>query len=84
MAHLKKQNEELGRLIHKDNKLIPAMETAVIDFLSANEQKENNTLGQSLVSQLKELSGSRRKSWMKFPLPVPIILPPVFLLWTPC
>ena len=61
MAHLKKQNEELGRLIHKDNKLIPAMETAVIDFLSANEQKENNTLGQSLVSQLKELSGSRRE-----------------------
>lgn len=61
MEHLKKQNEKLGRLIHKDNKLIPAMETAVIDFLSASEQKENNTLGQSLVSQLKELSGSRRE-----------------------
>lgn len=59
IAHLKKQNEELGRLIHKDNKLIPAMETAVIDFLSASEQKENNTLGQSLISQLRELSGSR-------------------------
>ena len=61
MAHLKKQNEELGRLIHKDNKLIPAMETAVIDFLSASVQKENNTIGQSLISQLKELSGSRRE-----------------------
>ena len=61
MAHLKKQNEELGRLIHKDNKLIPAMETAVIDFLSASEQKGNNTLGQSLISQLRELSGSRRE-----------------------
>ena len=61
MAHLKKQNEELGRLIHKDNKLIPAMETAVIDFLSASNQKENNALGQSLVSQLRELSGSRRE-----------------------
>ena len=59
--HLKKQNEELGRLIHKDNKLIPAMETAVIDFLSASEQKGNNTLGQSLISQLRELSGSRRE-----------------------
>lgn len=59
MEHLKKQNEELGRLIHKDNKLIPAMETAVIDFLSASEQKGNNTLGQSLISQLRELSGSR-------------------------
>ena len=61
MAHLKKQNEELGRLIHKDNKLIPAMETAVIDFLSASNQKENNALGQSLISQLRELSGSRRE-----------------------
>ena len=61
MEHLKKQNEELGRLIHKDNKLIPAMETAVIDFLSASNQKENNALGQSLVSQLRELSGSRRE-----------------------
>ena len=61
MEHLKKQNEELGRLIHKDSKLIPAMETAVIDFLSANEQKENNTLGQSLISQLRELSGNRRE-----------------------
>lgn len=61
IKHLKKQNEELGRLIHKDNKLIPAMETAVIDFLSASNQKENNALGQSLVSQLKELSGSRRE-----------------------
>lgn len=61
IAHLKKQNEELGRLIHKDNKLIPAMETAVIDFLSASNQKENNALGQSLVSQLRELSGSRRE-----------------------
>ena len=59
--HLKKQNEELGRLIHKDNKLIPAMETAVIDFLSASNQKENNALGQSLISQLRELSGSRRE-----------------------
>ena len=61
MEHLKKENEELGRLIHKDNKLIPAMETAVIDFLSASNQKENNTLGQSLIFQLRELSGSRRE-----------------------
>ena len=61
MEHLKKQNEELGRLIHKDNKLIPAMETAVIDFLSASGQKENNTLGQSLISPLRELSGNRRE-----------------------
>ena len=61
MEHLKKQNEELGRLIHKDNKLIPAMETAVIDFLSASNQKENNALGQSLIFQLRELSGSRRE-----------------------
>lgn len=61
MAHLKKQNQELGRLIHKDNKLIPAMETAVIDFLSASNQKENNALGQSLIFQLRELSGSRRE-----------------------
>ena len=37
------------------------METAVIDFLSASVQKENNTIGQSLISQLKELSGSRRE-----------------------
>lgn len=61
MEHLKKQNEELGRLIHKDNKLIPAMETAVTDFLSSDATEKNSFLGQSLILQLRELSGSRRE-----------------------
>ena len=61
MEHLKKQNEELGRLIHKDNKLIPAMETAVTDFLSTDATEKNSFLGQSLILQLRELSGSRRE-----------------------
>ena len=61
MEHLKKQNEELGRLIHKDNKLIPALETAGTDFLSADGDEKNKALGASLILQLKELSGSRRE-----------------------
>lgn len=61
MEHLKKQNEELGRLIHKDNKLIPALETAVTDFLSADGDEKNKAMGASLILQLKELSGSRRE-----------------------
>ena len=61
MGHLKRQNEELGRLIHKDNKLIPAMESAVADFLSADESEINHALGQSLIFQLRELSGNRKE-----------------------
>ena len=33
LHELSVRNEELGRLIHKDNKRIPAMEQAVSEFL---------------------------------------------------
>lgn len=56
---LKKSNEELSSIIHRDNKLIPAMESAVEEILackSADEQKEKSS---ALLSQLKAMSSER-------------------------
>lgn len=56
---LKKSNEELSGIIHRDNKLIPAMESAVEEILackSADEQKEKSS---ALLSQLKAMSSER-------------------------
>lgn len=33
ILHLKQQNEELSKIVHKDNKLVPAMQIAVHDLL---------------------------------------------------
>lgn len=61
IAELARQNEELGRLIHKDNKLIPAMEHAVheyfiTDFDTLDAAKEK---AQSLLIEIDELSKNR-------------------------
>lgn len=54
------QNVQLGRLIHKDNKLIPAMENAVLEFLSSDAAPEAKERGRVLCQELKELSVNRR------------------------
>ena len=56
---LRKSNEELSGIIHRDNKLIPAMESAVEEILtckSADEQKEKS---RAMLSQLKAMSSER-------------------------
>lgn len=58
---LKKQNGEMGRLIHKDNKLIPAMESAVFDYLSCADgtNEELTEKGNTLLAELQEFGKNR-------------------------
>lgn len=60
IKELKVQNEELSKIIHKDNKMIPAMNMAVEEILncqSADEQKEKS---KSLLVQLRVMSAERK------------------------
>lgn len=61
VVELSRQNQELGRLIHKDNKLIPAMEHAVheyfiTDFATLDDAKN---LAQTLLLEIEALSKNR-------------------------
>lgn len=58
---LKRENNELSRLIHKDNKLIPAMENAVYEYLRSNSSGQTETLSQGslLLEELQNLSENR-------------------------
>ncbi len=62
LKKLEVQNEEMGRLIHKDNKLIPAMEHAVSTYLASDFTDMDTQIaqGQALLSDLKEFSEARR------------------------
>lgn len=61
IKELEKKNEELGRLIHKDNKLIPAMEHAVSEYLSSGSSDAGFlSQGQALLTELKELAETRK------------------------
>lgn len=62
LKKLETQNKEMGRLIHKDNKLIPAMEHAVSTYLASDftDIALNQAQGQALLSDLKEFSEARR------------------------
>ena len=62
LKKLETQNEEMGRLIHKDNKLIPAMEHAVSSYLASDftDIALQQAQGQALLSDLKEFSEARR------------------------
>ncbi len=60
---LTSDNDELARIVHKDNKLIPAMENAVSDFLSFDYNTDVNLLkqyGTMLATQLHALSQNRK------------------------
>lgn len=59
---LKDNNDELAKIIHKDNKLIPAMELAVYDFLETHATLSPTGLdakGQELIAHLKTMSHGR-------------------------
>lgn len=62
LKKLETKNEEMGRLIHKDNKLIPAMEHAVSSYLASafTDIALQQAQGEALLSDLKEFSEARR------------------------
>lgn len=53
ISELAAQNAELSKIIHKDNKLIPAMEMAVTELAAADANAEQ------ILGQLKEMSSER-------------------------
>lgn len=77
LEHLKAEYDKLSRIIHKDNKLIPALATAVDGFLD-NQTKlpplDLSQYGQTLRLQLNELYDERFEALEQyqqrsFPLP---------------
>ena len=58
---LRKDNEHLGEIIHKDNKLIPAMIIAVQKVISMRNENTNEVkaIANSLLLELEELSLER-------------------------
>jgi len=64
IEQLKQQNVILGKLIHKDNKLIPATELAVTDLLVNYRDKdpdEVEAIVEHILSDLKMKSADRRE-----------------------
>lgn len=62
IKQLESNNDYLAKIIHKDNKLIPAMELAVREYLQFSEQNDEAGIqkeGQILLSQLKTISCER-------------------------
>jgi len=62
IEHLEQHNDFLARIIHKDNKLIPAMELAVREYLQSIAQGESGdtqSKGQMLLEQLKMIFRER-------------------------
>ena len=62
IEQLSKHNEALGRLIHKDNKLIPAAINAVYDYLSTPSGEASLAKGQELIAELEQLSNFRQQT----------------------
>ncbi len=65
---LQKENTELSRLIHKDNKLIPAMENAVYEYLRSDFPDRADALSQGdlLIKELQNLSQNRHDTLSAF------------------
>lgn len=61
LSELKAQNEQIGRLIHHDNKRIPAMEHAVSEYLVSDFDDVETTKekGEALLVEIRDLSASR-------------------------
>lgn len=59
---LETENAELAKIIHKDNKLIPAMEYTVETFIKSAQILDNDTniKGQALLENLVNLSNERK------------------------
>lgn len=61
IQELEENNDSLAKIIHKDNKLIPAMELAVCEYLEA-EATDGDTRkkGEQLASGLKSMAQERK------------------------
>lgn len=61
IRELEENNDSLAKIIHKDNKLIPAMELAVCEYLEA-ESTDGDTRkkGEQLASGLKSMAQERK------------------------
>lgn len=61
LAEVSARNEELGRLIHKDNKRIPAMEHAVSEFLVMDLDDKEKAIerANTLLIEIHKLSDDR-------------------------
>ncbi len=63
IEQLKYNNNELSKIIHKDNKIIPAMEFAVSEYLLLTEREINNKVriiqARELLEQLKCITQER-------------------------
>lgn len=57
-AELLANNDELAKIIHRDNKLIPAMVIAVNDLIKSGNSSEDAV---KILSQLEELSSERKE-----------------------
>jgi len=63
LMNLKKDNDNLSKIIHKDNKLIPAMVLSVKELLAISAQSEIpeiNLQGQTLLKELENISRERK------------------------
>lgn len=56
LQKLKNDNEEMSKIIHKDNKLIPAMELAVREMLALHQDASNTQGNTAQLSELTALS----------------------------
>ena len=61
LDNVKRHNDELAKIIHKDNKLIPAMELAVKELIASGKNEISSEQADSLLSQLNILSDERKK-----------------------
>ena len=62
IQNLEYHNEKLASIIHTDNKIVPALEFAVRDYLEASQQLENADLSlkkQELLKHLESLTRER-------------------------
>lgn len=62
IEYFKNENDKLSRLIHKDNKMLPALTMAVTDFLTKApglSLPELDTLGSELQIQLRNMHNDR-------------------------
>lgn len=64
LVELAARNEELGRLIHKDNKRIPAMEHAVSEFLvmDLSDKEKAVERANTLLIEIQKLSEDRNNT----------------------
>ena len=65
IKELMDNNDRLAGIIHKDNKLLPAMESAVSDYLSnasSMTDREQKEYGKALLTQLEDMLHTRNEA----------------------